>query len=701
MTSRRAVRVRLRLVIAFAVLAAALVPALASGAVDDLTLVSRADGAEGGALAAEPGAAVSSNGRLIAFTSRPAPTSPEDVPVSSVYVRDLDTGTTTLVSRADGMDGVPGAGGDSRAPAISADGNIVAFESDADNLSGDDDDLVTNVYARDLTAGTTTLVSRADTGPADGASHNPSVSADGSLIAYDSAATNISTTDDDTVTDVFVRDANAGVTSLVSKLPTGAANGPSYDPSISASGLKVAFTSDADNLMNVDIDAFSNVYVLNRQFNFLTHVSRTTISGIISQPADGASSQPSISGDGRHVAFVSRASNLAAGVFGTQAFIRDTQANSTTLVSRAAGENGAPADANASAPTLSAEGRVVSFVSAATNLSDEDGEGADLFLRSGVLTQANTLSYDRTTLGSRGAGAAGAPADGEVLDGAISADGSGVAFLSTATNLGTDNPGGLALLYEREFLFPNTPAPPPDLGSNDHGAHGEDGHGGHAADDAHGAHAGGAHFSLRFGNAGSDRLFGTPSHDKICGLAGDDTIHLGGGPDVAYGDMCGNASPPESDSTSIASISAAPPPNGAAGKDNLVGGTGNDQLYGGWGNDRVVGGSGDDALYGGVGRDRLVGGPGSNIYRGGPGKDSMNARNGAEDLVDCGAGRDTARVDRIDFVKGCEKVVRRGKAKRGENKLDPSLQLPECPGGGHACHEGSGETLVLSRAPRD
>ncbi len=185
------------------------------------------------------------------------------------------------------------------------------------------------------------------------------------------------------------------------------------------------------------------------------------------------------------------------------------------------------------------------------------------------------------------------PADGEVLDGAISADASGVAFLSTATNLGTDNPGGLAHVYQREFLFPNTPAPPPDLGSGDHGAHGGDGHGeGHAAGDMHGGHAGGAHFSLRVGKAGSDRLIGTTSHDKLCGLGGDDSIRTQAGPDVAYGDMCGNASPPENDGASIASISAAPPPNGAVGNDTLVGGTGNDQLYGGWGNDRLVGGSG-------------------------------------------------------------------------------------------------------------
>jgi Ca2+-binding RTX toxin-like protein len=453
--------------------------------------------------------------------------------------------------------------------------------------------------------------------------------------------------------------------------------------------------------MSVDIDSFSNVYVADRRFGFLTHVSRTTISGVVSQPADRASSQPSISPDGRHVAFVSLATNLATGASGSiqQVYVRDTQANLTTLVSRAPGETGTLADASATSPTVSRDGRVVSFISSATNLSDEDGEGADVFLRAGAPVQGGTLRYDRTILGSRATGATGAGGDGETLDAAISTDSASVVFVSTSTNLGVDNPSTMGQVYERQFFFPAIAPPPPDLGSNDHSGHEghtAEEHAGHTAAE-HSGHAAGAHFSVRIGKAGSDRLIGTPSHDKICGLGGDDTIRLEAGPDVAYGDMCGGASPPLDDTTAIASISASPPPNGAVGNDTLSGGTGNDQLYGGWGNDRLVGGSGDDALYGGVGRDRLIGGPGSNLYRGGPGKDSINARNGTEDMVDCGSGRDVARVDRIDFVKGCETVKRKGKAKRGENKLDPSLQLPECPGGGHACHENSDGVTVISR----
>jgi Ca2+-binding RTX toxin-like protein len=131
----------------------------------------------------------------------------------------------------------------------------------------------------------------------------------------------------------------------------------------------------------------------------------------------------------------------------------------------------------------------------------------------------------------------------------------------------------------------------------------------------------------------------------------------------------------------------------------LVGGLGDDQLYGGWGNDRLVGGSGADVLWGGVGRDRLVGGPGTNYISGGPGRDSISAANGSEDTIDCGTGRDVARVDRFDFVRGCERVLRKRKKQVGGTpevkQQQPVEQLPECPGGGHACHEGNTGVEVL------
>jgi Tol biopolymer transport system component len=301
-----ALRALLRMAVASAVLALALLPALAQGAaVDDTILVSRADGAAGAvaAAASEPGLALSASGQYIAFTSSADNLSVADNDaVLNVYLRDTDTGATTLISRAEGAAGAAAAG-DSRNPAVSPDGRFVAFESDADNLSDADDDSVTNVYVRDTQEATTTLVSQAPAGPASGPSHNPSVSNNGAFIAFDSAAPNLSETDDDSVVDVFVRDMSLGTNALISKPATGgAANGNSSDPSISSTGQKIAFTSDADNLVNTDVDAYTNIYTADRRFGTVEDVSRTTNSGSISQPADSGSSQPAISANGRHVA---------------------------------------------------------------------------------------------------------------------------------------------------------------------------------------------------------------------------------------------------------------------------------------------------------------------------------------------------------------------------------------------------------------
>jgi hypothetical protein len=97
---------------------------------------------------------------------------------------------------------------------------------------------------------------------------------------------------------------------------------------------------------------------------------------------------------------------------------------------------------------------------------------------------------------------------------------------------------------------------------------------------------------------------------------------------------------------------------GTARADRLTGGPGGDTLVGGRGNDRLSGLAGDDCLYGGAGNDVLDGGPGADTLVGGPRRDLLLARDGARDRVSCGPGFDTARVDRIDRVSGCERVRR-------------------------------------------
>jgi len=152
--------------------------------------------------------------------------------------------------------------------------------------------------------------------------------------------------------------------------------------------------------------------------------------------------------------------------------------------------------------------------------------------------------------------------------------------------------------------------------------------------------------------AGNDRLRGGPAGDLLCGEAGNDTVDGEAGSDQLYGDFCPGAK--------LAAVAGEGNDvvRGGAGNDRLVGGGGRDRLDGGAGRDKLTGGAGNDRLSGGAGNDTLTGGGGRNRYSGGAGNDKLSAANGKRDRVDCGAGRDTARVDRTDRVKGCERVRR-------------------------------------------
>ena len=327
----------------------------ASGAVDDLDLVSRTSaGAPADAPSFDP--SISADGRLVAFASEADNLSTEDLDaLESVFVRDLDTGTTTLVSRQSAALGGAAADDSSDTPSISADGRFVAFVSSASNLAAEAT-ASRNVYVRDLQAQTTTLVSRqsaADGGAgADDQALDPAISADGRYVVFDSFADNLSD-EDATVKDVFVRDLQAQTTTLVSRQSASAGgdggDGNSFAASISADGRVVAFGSTADNLSTAD-----------------------------------PSPQPDL-------------------------FVRDLDAATTALANRATGRAGAVGDRSVSTSALSADGRAVAFISAARNLSAEDDDAADdVFVRD--------LDADATTLVSRADGPTGPGGDGSALD---------------------------------------------------------------------------------------------------------------------------------------------------------------------------------------------------------------------------------------------------------------------------------------------
>ena len=164
---------------------------------------------------------------------------------------------------------------------------------------------------------------------------------------------------------------------------------------------------------------------------------------------------------------------------------------------------------------------------------------------------------------------------------------------------------------------------------------------------------------------GDDLLNGTPAADLICGFFGNDTINGLAGNDTLWGDACGKlaklqpAQALRDGNDRIFGGDGNDAVYGAGGNDSLSGGKGNDKLFGGAGDDTLRGDAGKDRLDGGAGNDKLDSGKDAGSLAGGSGNDSIKARNRKKETVNCGAGRnDTATVDRIDRVRGCEKVRR-------------------------------------------
>ena len=166
--------------------------------------------------------------------------------------------------------------------------------------------------------------------------------------------------------------------------------------------------------------------------------------------------------------------------------------------------------------------------------------------------------------------------------------------------------------------------------------------------------------------AGPDTINGTSLNEVICGLGGNDKLNGLGGNDTLWGDACDDRAKrifgAQSGTDGNDTLSGGDGNDklfGAGGKDKLKGGNGKDKLVGGDGNDTLDGGAGKDSLDGGRGNDKLAGGKDTNTYKAGAGNDSVSARNGKKETVDCGSGsKDSATVDRNDKVKSCETVRR-------------------------------------------
>ncbi len=320
----------------------------------------------------------------------------------------------------------------SAAPAVSADGRFIAFASTANNLVPADTNGVGDVFVRDRQTGETVRVSvAAGEVQANNTSGNPTISGDGRFIAFESWATNLVPSDTNSVTDVFVHDRVTGETTRVSVASNGAeGNHSSGAPSISADGQVVAFVSWSTTLVPGDTTAFRDVFVHDRATGETTLASV----GTAGAEADDWSDAPSISADGQHVAFVSAASNLVPGDSNaaTDVFVRNRAAGTTVRVSVSSGGAQAESGAAHERPAISADGRWVAFQSAARTLVGEDSnEASDIFLHDCL-----TVSTTRVSVGS-----GGLEGNGSSWEPALSADGRLVVFQSAATNLMTDTNG--------------------------------------------------------------------------------------------------------------------------------------------------------------------------------------------------------------------------------------------------------------------
>ncbi|MBF0186224.1 MAG: PD40 domain-containing protein, partial [Magnetococcales bacterium] len=342
------------------------------------TLVSVvADGSQGSGSYGSIGTTISSDGRYVAFYSFASNLVAEDTNGSSdIFLRDNQTNTTSLVSVA--SDRSQGNGG-SYSPIILADGRYVVFDSSAFNLVAEDTNGKTDIFLRDNQTNTTCLVSVASDGSqGDGDSYTSAIAANGRYVVFRSDASNLVVGDTNGAPDIFLRDTQTNITSLVSVAADGShGNSGSYNPTTSADGRYIAFGSSASNLVAGDTNGSSDIFLRDTLTNSISLIS---VSSDGSQ-GNGDSYSSTISADGRYVIFASNASNLVVGdANGTSdIFLRDTLTNTTSLISVAA--DGSQGNNNSDGPTMSADGKCVLFFSNASNFvpGDSNGQG-DVFL---------------------------------------------------------------------------------------------------------------------------------------------------------------------------------------------------------------------------------------------------------------------------------------------------------------------------------
>jgi hypothetical protein len=421
-------------------------------------------------------AAVNGNGQFVAFDSLADNLVPGDTNgVDDIFVRDRIAGRTERVSVS--STGVQGNGASGSA-SISADGRFVAFQSDATNLVRGDTNGASDIFVHDRMTGKTTRVSVSSGGAqANGGSFGPAISADGNTVAFWSNATNLVPGGSNN-SDVYIHSMLTGKTTLVSVSSSGKqGNHFSTEPAISADGNIVAFTSFASNLVPGDTNGTDDVFVRNIKTG---RTIRVSVSSSGAQ-GNGNSFTPAISANGNVVAFASEATSLVPGdtqpLTVTDVFVRTVSTGVTQRisVSTTGGQaNGASAGPDVTVrggvdfgPSISADGTLIAFDSIASNLVPGDtnecalsgvadftlypGECPDVFVRNLVTGTTVRVSVSGT----------GGQSDDTSEDPAISGDGGTVAFFTLASNLGPGDTNTCSI--NDQVSFTDHPGQCPDI----------------------------------------------------------------------------------------------------------------------------------------------------------------------------------------------------------------------------------------------
>lgn len=392
---------------------------------------------------------ISANGRYVAVTTSAALVPADTNGRSDVYVRDRWTGGVEWISQRVG--GGP-ANGFQVNPSISADGSRVAFYSNATDLVPGSSGVHT--YVHDRAAGTTTPVS----GPGPGLaafSFSPAISGDGRFVAF-IAPDGLIAADTNGARDVYVRDLETGSLAWASVDPTPQSF---FDdtfvsamaPAISRDGRFIAFHSGRAGLVPGDTNNLDDVFVRDMVAGTTERVSVSS-TGLES---NGGTFEPSMSADGRYVAFWGYPSNLTPsgvdsnGIGAQDVYVHDRLTRRTRKLSvTPEGEQG---DRGSLLPVISADGRFVVFNTSSDNLR---GAPSPLTMTVGamsarwltVVADLETMHLDIAALSS-----GGAPANGHSTNRpAISGDGRFVAFTSLATNLVPGDTNGKTDVFVRD-----------------------------------------------------------------------------------------------------------------------------------------------------------------------------------------------------------------------------------------------------------